>query len=83
MLASASERGAWHCWLELLVLFLQHTSPQQLSSPHSLTVFRTTNHVTQALSDVLASSQVSKSIAARADRRFFWNRVMAAPLLGE
>jgi hypothetical protein len=38
----------------------------------------------QALADVLASpSSAAKSIGARADRRFFWNRVMAAPLLGE
>jgi hypothetical protein len=38
----------------------------------------------QALSDVLASpAAAAKSIAARADRRYFWNRVMAAPLLGE
>ncbi|KAF6258005.1 SacI homology domain-containing protein [Scenedesmus sp. NREL 46B-D3] len=36
----------------------------------------------QALADVLSSpSTASKSIAARADRRFFWNRVMAAPIL--
>lgn len=38
----------------------------------------------QALADVLASpSTASKSIAARADKRFFWNRVMAAPIMGE
>lgn len=36
----------------------------------------------QALADVLANpAAASKSIAARADRRFFWNRVMAAPIM--
>eukprot|EP00775_Hariotina_reticulata_P001529 gene1529-1867_t len=35
----------------------------------------------QAMSDVLASSAASKSIAARADKRFFWNRVMSQPLM--
>eukprot|EP00878_Enallax_costatus_P012861 GHUV01013429.1.p1 GENE.GHUV01013429.1~~GHUV01013429.1.p1 ORF type:complete len:332 (+),score=94.38 GHUV01013429.1:445-1440(+) len=36
----------------------------------------------QALSDVLASPVTSaKSVASRADKRFFWNRIMAAPIM--
>jgi len=37
----------------------------------------------QTLSDVVSGPPAVKSIAARADKRFFWNRVMAAPLMGE
>jgi hypothetical protein len=38
----------------------------------------------QAFADALASpTAAGKSVAARADRRFFWNRVMAEPLMGE